>query len=1117
MRYAVPLPLILLISLVLPAFAQQEAKATVQLAESYLSPYAGEDATGDHVVALWQFDGDEAAQDLSGHGHDLRLQGAQFSPDGKFGGALETFPGWPVEDAPHRASAKVHPDLTPRGAFTVEMWIRPKPDMKGYPESFLLDNRYVDKTGMQLVLSAESGALRNLRMELGFGADTEVFASDRAPFEVDVWTHVAFTYDGAGTGSFFINGSLAGTRTAPGRKDVAPGVKDLMIGDRVGSYYHGFPGFIDQVRICKGALEFRPAAFSVPVQRKVFVRMEPEATISLDITNKLRTTVSGARAVFQITGMPPQTVELPDLGPGETHRAACRLDTTLRPDDYSLVATIQVPSDPPFTATERFLLTIVPRKLPNTMPVLMWGAGLKEIDRLKDIGFTHAIGLGADYKAIWEAKSPTRSTSEKGVADQIEAMDNALRNGIFCTASLSPGRWARELEEYARVKRDGQPTGKEHDVCASNPAIREFCYNVGASVAQTFGDHPDLESALIHTEVRGETQVCFHEHDREAFRKFAGYDIPDKVTSARGVSYQEIDDFPADRVIPDDYPLYVYYRWFWAKGDGWNDLHTAVHDGLKSTGRDDLWTFHDPAVRCPSVYGSGGNVDYLAHWTYSYPDPLRIGLCTDELLCMAGGADRPDQQVMKMTQVIWYRSQTAPEPGEEAKVQTADFIDQDVKPRGTGAVDASGRYLAEWERRIPDARFITIAPMHMREAFWAKISRPIKGIMYHGWQSLVDCEEQHSSYRYTHPETKHELRRLVDTVVEPLGPSLVQIPDRPSDVAFLESFASQTFARKGTWGWNGGWAGDAYLILHYAGLQPQVIYDETVQRKGLDGFRVLVLVDCDVLLRSVVDKIRAFQAAGGIVVGDENLCPAIQPDILLHSYQRPKEADMARANMMEAAENLWAELAPHYTRYASASDPSVITRVRSYGSTDYLFAINDLREFGDYVGHHGLVMENGLPINATLAMERSGAHVYDLVRHREVRQANEGGKLSLDVALGPCEGRLYMVTSQPVAGVNVETPETAAPGEPVTIKAAVVDPSNTALDAVVPVKVEILDPHGRPAEMSGYYGAKDGVVEIGAVIAANDVPGLWRVHVTELASGIEADGYFRVQTTAAEG
>ena len=383
MRYAVPLPLILLISLVLPAFAQQEAKATVQLAESYLSPYAGEDATGDHVVALWQFDGDEAAKDLSGHGHDLRLQGAQFSPDGKFGGALETFPGWPVEDAPHRASAKVHPDLTPRGAFTVEMWIRPKPDMKGYPESFLLDNRYVDKTGMQLVLSAESGALRNLRMELGFGADTEVFASDRAPFEVDVWTHVAFTYDGAGTGSFFINGSLAGTRTAPGRKDVAPGVKDLMIGDRVGSYYHGFPGFIDQVRICKGALEFRPAAFLVPVQRKVFVRMEPEATISLDITNKLRTTVSGARAVFQITGMPPQTVELPDLGPGETHRAACRLDTTLRPDDYSLVATIQVPSDPPFTATERFLLTIVPRKLPNTMPVLMWGAGLKEIDRLK--------------------------------------------------------------------------------------------------------------------------------------------------------------------------------------------------------------------------------------------------------------------------------------------------------------------------------------------------------------------------------------------------------------------------------------------------------------------------------------------------------------------------------------------------------------------------------------------------------------------------------------------------------------------------------------------------------------------------------------------------------------
>ena len=102
-------------------------------------------------------------------------------------------------------------------------------------------------------------------------------------------------------------------------------------------------------------------------------------------------------------------------------------------------------------------------------------------------------------------------------------------------------------------------------------------------------------------------------------------------------------NFPADRVIPDDFPLYVFYRWYWKVGDGWNGLNTALHRGLKSTGRRDFWTYHDPAVRVASVYGSGGEADIVSQWTYSYPDPIRIAVATDELLAMAGGAARPSR------------------------------------------------------------------------------------------------------------------------------------------------------------------------------------------------------------------------------------------------------------------------------------------------------------------------------------------------------------------------------------------------------------------------------------------------------------------------------------------
>ena len=248
---------------------------------------------------------------------------------------------------------------------------------------------------------------------------------------------------------------------------------------------------------------------------------------------------------------------------------------------------------------------------------------------------------------------------------------------------------------------------------------------------------PAFAGALIHSEVRDQAYPCFHPHDLEAYRKFAGTEIPPQINSPNGVDYRKLADFPPSRVIPDDHPIYRYYRWYWKQGDGWNALNTAVHEGLKSTGGDQLWTFHDPAVRVAKVYGSGGAVDVLSQWTYSYPDPIRIGLATDELLAMAGGA-ATKQQVMKMTQIIWYRSQTAPQPKAGA---------------------APVPFQAAWEQQQPDAPFITIAPMHLREAFWTKIARPIRGIMYHGWQSLVPCEPA-GSYRFTHPQTQHELARL---------------------------------------------------------------------------------------------------------------------------------------------------------------------------------------------------------------------------------------------------------------------------------------------------------------------------------------------------------------------
>ena len=1074
------------------ALAQQPAPRSC---EPWQQPYAGNDATGKHVIALWTFAAGAETSDASGHKLDLKLQGATAARDERFGGCLESFCGHPVEDKHHAAVAANNPALSPKSAFTIEMWIKAKKELDGYPEAFLLDKKYVAHTDYQLTLSAVGkSSARRLIANLGFGEDSDHWMSDAAVYEPGVWHHVAFTYDGAGDGRFWRDGAALGGGKKPGRAAVAPGKHPLSIGDRIGSYYHGFPGFIAQVRLCNGALEFRPAAFAVASDRTSFVRMEKAPLIRFTVTNLQRAKLKGATASVSLEGLGEKNFALPELDGGASQTLDYALDTSLRPGDYQLRARLQIPGDKPYVSEEGFPVVIVPRPLPQRMPVVMWGVGgtdnvIKELPRLKHIGFTHCLGMGADFPAIWDAGKPTVASKPEMVAETKRMLDAALANDLGIVISLSPAHWlADDKTDLRRVLRNGK-TDPKPNVCGLLPPVKGFCYNVGASVAQTYGAFPAWQAALLHTELRDGANLCFHDADKEAFRKATGMDIPADVGGKSGVEYSKIKDFPADRVIPDDHPLYRYLQWFYKEGDGWNGLNSALHRGLKSTGRNDLWTFHDPAVRVASVYGSGGAADVISQWTYSYPDPIRIGVATDELFAMARGADHP-QRVMKMTQIIWYRSQTAP------------MVKGDEKTKATKS---------PWEDTDPDAAFPTIAPMHLREAFWTKMARPVQGIMYHGWQSLVPCEGA-TSYRYTNPQTQHELRRLVKEVVEPLGPALMQVPDRKSDVAFLESFASQMFARRGTYGWGSGWSGDGYQVLMWAHLQPEIVYDETIAQRGLDGFRVLVMFDCDVLTATVAKKVKEFQKKGGIIVGDERLCPAIKPDFVVESYTRTRKAEEDWDALVDRAGKLCKELDRRYDSYAGSCASSVIPRCRSYGTTDYLFVVNDAREFGDYVGQHGLVMENGFPVVAQLWLKRKRGYVYDLVNSRPVWADNEGeiGDPCFTRQFGPCEGGVFMVTDQPIADVNIEALADAKLGAAATVKIAVVDKDKRHLDAIIPLRVDIRDPSGREAERTGYYGAKDGQLELKLDFAANDQPGDWQIRVRELASGRTESGYLRV-------
>lgn len=1072
------------------------------LAQPWQGAYSGANSNGPQVIGHWRFETNEVTKDSGPRGLVGKLDGAVAVEGGKFGGGIESFPGWPVEDKHHALVVTNHPALTPLGAFTAEMWLQAKPELAKASLVYLLDKKYASHTDYQWMLGVpEKSGARRVIVNLGFGNDSESFATDAIEFAPGKWHHLAFSYDGAGVVRFFRDGSTIGTVTRMGRRAVAAGSHGLSIGDRLGSHYGGFPGFIDEVRLCNGALEFSPASIAMSAERLTWIRREKSPSINITVRNLQATPLKNATLSLSGTAHAIDLIEVPNLEPGETHVFTKPFDTALRPDDYEFRARLTVPGDPPIQRDESLQLKLVARPLPQRMPVMMWGIGsptefARELPRLQQLGFNQCLGFGADYDAIWKAGKPVPANSPETIVATNQMLDTALANDFGIAATLYAGYFLKQRPELARVDREGKPYAR-HDCNAALPGLIEFSENVGASVAQTYGKHPAFVAALVNSEVRDDSEVSFSAFDREHYRKFANRDIPADVITKSGMLWKSIKDFPADRVIPDDHPLLQFYRWFWTVGDGWNGLHTALHRGLKSRSRvapqpgadsrsdsatHDIWTWYDPTIRVPSISGSGGTVDVLSQWTYTEPSPLRVGYFADEVFAMAAASPQ-SQRVMKMTQLFWYRSTSA--------------------PKSTG----SNHIASPFDDHDPDAAYISIAPMHLRGSFWSKLSRPVSGLMYHGWSSLVPTDGTHA-YKYTQPDLQTEFRRLHRDVLEPLGPTLLQVPDRPTDVAYLNSFTSQMFARRGSYGYSHD---EAYLTLLHAQLQPEVIFEETLLKRGLDRFKVLVLVDCDVLTTSVAARIAEFQKRGGIIIGDPNLAPAIKPDIILPRFTRTKKTAEDKAVILTNAAKLRSALDARYQRFAECSNPEIVTRVRASGASDYVFVVNDHREFGTYVGQHGLVMENGLPSDGHLSIRRNAGHVYNLLTSRKVSSTNRGDALSWPVQLGPCDGGVFLVTPKPIEQLNIAAPESTQRGETIGVDITIAELSGTVIPAAIPLRVDITDPTGRPAERSGFYGAANGTLKLKLDIADNDTPGIWQIQVRELASGLSASRYMRVR------
>ena len=974
--------------------------------------------------------------------------------------------------------------LSPTGSFRLVTKLKLDPDAPSNPKKnvmILWDSKFYlwaksAESDYGFCIALEYVKARNMWCPvayLGFGSSSAKINGRPVKLDDGAYHQFEFIYDIQGSASFKFDGKTISTaKTMLG--GIARSKRIVSIGERNYSSFLGFEGQIAYVALYKKNVSLTTISCT-STGRKVFERLEVSPQVTLTIKNNGTETLPAGSGSLELAGR-KYNFNTPVVKTLTPKNINLDISSRLMPGKYPVDVFMEVGGKQIKTTFEVMIVA----ERGDYMPVFMWETGNQE--KIADIGFTrylHALSFQYFYAG----------SEEKALKDTLKIMDNALSNRLELCDFICAMRYPGLPKKYPRLNRQGETW--PNNIEASNPEMRQTVIDWVERSIGTYGQHPALAMLLINSEVRDHSNPSFNKYESTAFKTFSGFDIPSEVVNRDCPKAESLPDFPANKVISEDYPLYVFYKWWWKQGDGWNDLHSLISKKAKqSIAPKELTTYYDPAARVPPLWGSGGEVDVIGQWTYTYWDPIKIAGATDELRAMAAG--RPGQKLLSMTQAICYRSGIAPV---DAKVDTPPA----------------------WVEKYPDAFYISIPPDHLREAFWSKISRRLDAIAYHGYGSLIEERDvSWNRYRFTNAQGKEVLRKLIADVIVPLGPVLKKVPERTPEVVIMPSFTSTLFApgHSASWGW--GWSPDAifHTILQWAGFDPAYIFEDQVLRDKLAGVQVLLLSTCSVLTESIINEINRFQENGGIVIGDPMLNPEIMADITIENHKgNKKKAKQDKAKKLENAAKLKKELGKLYTPYSSSSDLEIVTHVRSTGKVDYLFAINDKRDYGDYVGMYKLVMEKGMPNKGVVTVNRTDTHmVCNPVTNKEVPFEIKNGKTVIPVNYSTCDGRLFVLLPEKIDSVSVKTQKSASLNDSFDITVSVNNAAGKPVQAILPVEITVSDTAGNNIPGLDYAATdKDGTLTVKVIPSLNNIPGQWKVSVRELCSNKNAQTNIQVK------
>jgi len=310
------------------------------------------------------------------------------------------------------------------------------------------------------------------------------------------------------------------------------------------------------------------------------------------------------------------------------------------------------------------------------------------------------------------------------------------------------------------------------------------------------------------------------------------------------------------------------------------------------------------------------------------------------------------------------------------------------------------------------------------------------------------------------------------------------------------------------------------------------VYEETILRDGLDDVKVLYAPECIFLTPAVVAKIKEFQTKGGILMADNRLLKALKADVEvpLVSFSPPPASDhtwavdameaaregdertrrgtlRAKAKMLAQVKEVRNALKSRYVSPVDSSSPEIVVYGRNWNGVDYLFAINDHRTFGDYVGPWGLTMEKGLPQEGDVSIVDDGSvkAVYELSRGGETAFSRVDGRIKVPVRYSTNDGRIFAFLKDCIASVKVDAPRAVHPGKPVRVTFTAVGASGRPVEALLPAEIRLYDASGRELDGAGWVCLQGGSCTVDILTNIDDAAGDYRLVCRDRASGLSVE------------